>query len=206
MSKAALGVVAVLFQVTLSAAQAANTAVSAPVNHASLAAVTAYLNNLKTISARFMQVGPNGNVRTGHAIVQRPGKMRFQYDKPDPQLLVAGFGLLVYHDPQLDQTTNIPLSSTPLSILLDKTVRLSGKVTVTKVAHPPGEVQVSLVRTGKAQQGHLTLVFSTKPLQLRQWRVTDAQGQLTQVSLYDVHTVKPLPNRDFEYVSGFSHN
>ncbi|MCF3945889.1 outer membrane lipoprotein carrier protein LolA [Acidiphilium sp. AL] len=175
-------------------------------SQALLAQVSAYLNGLKTITARFMQVGPDGSVRTGKAIVQRPGKMRFQYDKPNPQLLVAGFGLLVYHDPQLNQTTNIPLSSTPLGILLAKTVQLSGPVTVTRVAQPPGEIQVTLIRTGKAAQGHITLVFSTDPLELRQWRVTDAQGQITQVSLYDLHATKPFPDKDFEYVQGFSHN
>jgi outer membrane lipoprotein-sorting protein len=171
-----------------------------------LTKVTNYLNGLKTITAKFMQVGPDGSVRTGKAIVQRPGKMRFQYDKPNPQLLVAGFGLLVYHDPELDQTTNIPLASTPLGILLDRTVRLSGKVTVTKISQPPGEVQVSLIRTGKAQQGHITLVFSTDPMELRQWRVTDNQGQLTQVSLYDLHDAKPFPDKDFEYIQGITPN
>jgi outer membrane lipoprotein-sorting protein len=188
-----------------SAAAAATLAPPAS-NSAVLAQVADYLNELKTITAKFMQVGPDGSVRTGQAIVQRPGKMRFQYDKPNPQLLVAGFGLLVYHDPQLDQTTNLPLASTPLGILLDKTIHLSGKVTVTKISQPPGEVQVSLIRTGKAQQGHITLVFSTNPMELRQWRVTDNQGQLTQVSLYDLHAAKPFPNKDFEYIQGITPN
>jgi len=177
-----------------------------PSDQSTIAAVEAYLNSLKTITARFMQVGSDGSVRTGQAIVQRPGKMRFQYDKPNAQLLVAGFGLLVYHDPQLDQTTNIPLSSTPLGILLDKHISLSGSVTVTKVSRPPGEIQVSLIRTDKPQQGHITLVFSTDPIELRQWRVTDAQGRLTQVSLYDLKDAKPFPDKDFEYVKGFSNN
>ncbi len=185
---------------------AAATPTPSGANSAVLTKVADYLNGLKTITAKFMQVGPDGSVRTGQAIVQRPGKMRFQYDKPNAQLLVAGFGLLVYHDPQLDQTTNIPLASTPLGILLDKTVRLSGKVTVTKVSQPPGEVQVSLIRTGKAQQGHITLIFSTDPMELRQWRVTDTQGQLTQVTLYDLHSAKPFPNKDFEYIQGITPN
>jgi outer membrane lipoprotein-sorting protein len=171
---------------------------------ATLAKLADYLNGLKTVTARFVQVAQDGGIRNGTAILQRPGKMRFQYDPPDPQLLVAGFGLLVYHDPQLNQTTNLPLSATPLGILLSKHVRFSGPVTVTKVERPPGEIQVSLVRTGKAAQGQLTLVFSTDPLELRQWQVRDAQGRTTQVSLYDLHATKPFPNKDFEYVAGFT--
>jgi len=163
--------------------------------------VSDYLNHLDTVTARFLQVAPDGGVRTGTAILQRPGKMRFQYDKPNPQLLVAGFGLLVYHDPELDQTTNIPLSSTPLGILLAEHVVLSGEgVTVTKISQPPGEVQISLIRTGKEAEGHLTLVFSTDPLELRQWQVTDSQGRTTDVSLYDLHRTKPFPDKYFEYI------
>ena len=172
-------------------------------DEATLSQVADYLNGLKTVTARFVQVAQNGSIRNGQAILQRPGKMRFQYDPPDPQLLVAGFGLLVFHDPQLNQTTNIPLAATPLGILLSKHVKFSGPVTVTKVERPPGEVQVSLIRTGKAAQGQLTLVFSSDPLELRQWRVRDAQGRTTQVSLYDLHAAKPFPDKDFEYVAGF---
>lgn len=169
-----------------------------------LSRVTDYLNSINTVTARFVQVAQDGSIRNGTAILQRPGKMRFQYDPPDPQLLVAGFGLLVFHDPKLNQTTNIPLSATPLGILLAKHVTLSGPVTVTKLEQPPGEVQVTLIRTGKAAQGHITLVFSTNPLELRQWQVTDAQGRTTQVSLYDLHATKPFPNKDFEYVPGYT--
>lgn len=170
-------------------------------NAAILAKVSAYLDGLKTVTAKFLQVAPDGSVRSGTAILQRPGKMRFQYDKPDPQLLVAGFGLLVYHDPQLNQTTNLPLSSTPLGILLAPQVHFSGNITVTKITQPPGEVQISLIRTGKAAQGHLTLIFSTDPLELRQWRVTDAQGATTQVSLYDLHAAPKFPDKDFRYIA-----
>lgn len=169
-----------------------------------LAKILIYLNNLKTVTARFMQVGPNGSVRTGSAIVQRPGKMRFQYDKPNPQLLIAGFGLVVYHDPELDQTSNIPLSSTPLGILLTKHITFSGPVTVAKMSTPPGEIQVTLIRSGKAEQGHITLVFSTDPIELKQWRITDAQGRITQVSLYDLKPSKPFPDKEFEYIPGLS--
>jgi outer membrane lipoprotein-sorting protein len=124
--------------------------------------------------------------------------MRFEYDPPDPQLLVAGFGLLIYNDPQLGQTTNIPLSATPLGILLAKHVVLSGAVTVTHIQRNPGEVEITLIRTGKAAAGSLTLVFTTDPLELHQWQVLDAQDRETRVSLYDIAPGGPFPNSLFE--------
>jgi outer membrane lipoprotein-sorting protein len=161
-----------------------------------------YLNSLTALTANFLQVAADGSTRTGKAWLQRPGKMRFEYDPPDKQLLVAGFGLLVYNDPQLDQTTNIPLGSTPLGILLAQHVVLSGAVTVTKVERDPGEDRITVIRTGKANEGSLTLVFGTDPLELRQWVVTDAQQRQTQVSLYDVAPGGPFPDSLFTFQGG----
>jgi outer membrane lipoprotein-sorting protein len=158
-----------------------------------------YLNGLTALTANFLQVAADGSTRTGKAWLQRPGKMRFEYDPPDPQLLVAGFGLLVYHDPDLAQTTNIPLSATPLGILLANKVQLSGDVTVTNIDREPGEIRLTLIRTGKAAEGSLTLVFNTGPLELRQWVVTDAQQKQTRVSLYDIAPGGPFPDSLFTY-------
>jgi outer membrane lipoprotein-sorting protein len=169
-----------------------------------IARIEDYLNAQTAITANFLQVAADGSTRTGKAWLERPGKMRFEYDPPDPQLLVAGFGLLVYRDPQLDQTTNIPLGSTPLGILLAKHVVLSGDVTVTNITRQPGEDDISLIRTGKVAEGSLTLVFGTDPLELRQWVVDDAQGRETRVSLYDIAQAGPLPDSLFQYNTGSS--
>ncbi len=168
-------------------------------DQALVAQIETYLNGLTALTANFLQVAADGSTRTGKAWLQRPGKMRFEYDPPDPQLLVAGFGLLVYHDPQLDQTTNIPLSATPLGILLAQHVVLSGAVTITNLQRNPGEIDVTLIRTGKASAGSLTLVFGTDPLELRQWKVLDAQARTTQVSLYDIAPGGPFPDSLFTF-------
>ncbi|MGP8026678.1 MAG: LolA family protein [Acidocella sp.] len=119
-----------------------------------------YLNDQKGLAANFLQVAWDGSTRTGKAWLQRPGRMRFEYDPPDPELLVAGYGVLVYHDPALNQTTYIPLGSTPLGILLANHVDLtSADVTVTAIDREPGEYDITLVRKNKVAQGTLTLVY-----------------------------------------------
>jgi outer membrane lipoprotein-sorting protein len=114
--------------------------------------------------------------------------MRFQYDKPSPLLLVAGHGLFVFYDRELKQVTNIPLSATPLGLLLRDHLTLSGDVTVTGIERLPGQIQVTLVRTASPGDGSLTLVFADNPLALRQWAVVDGQRQETRVTLYNVQT------------------
>lgn len=155
-------------------------------DRADLARIEAYLDALKTLKAHFLQVGPNGDVSEGTAWIDRPGKLRFEYDPPSPFLLVAGYGVGFFHDRQLGQTNNFPLSATPLGILLAEHVKLSGDVTVTAIDRDPGQIQVTLIRTGSPGDGSITLVFADTPLQLRQWTIDDAQHQRTSVSLYNI--------------------
>ncbi len=157
-------------------------------DEADIARVQAYLNTLHTLKARFLQVAPDGSVSQGEAWLDRPGRMRFQYDPPSPLLLVAGNGLFIFHDSELHQTTNLPLSATPLGLLLRDHLQLSGDVTVTRLSRLPGQLQVTLVRTHAPEDGSLTLVFTDPPLALRQWSVVNAQHQKTTVTLYNVET------------------
>jgi outer membrane lipoprotein-sorting protein len=155
-------------------------------DRADLARIGTYLDGLHTLKAHFLQVAPDGSTSEGTAWLQRPGRMRFQYDPPTPLLLVAGHGLFVYYDRQIQQTSNIPLGSTPLGLLLAEHVTFSGDVTVTGISRMPGQIQVSMVRTESPGDGSLTLVLADQPLALRQWMVVDAQGQETRVSLFNV--------------------
>jgi outer membrane lipoprotein-sorting protein len=166
---------------------------------ADLGRIQTYLNNTRSLRARFVQTAPNGGVSQGVALLQRPGKLRFQYDPPTPFLLVADHGVLVFHDSQLDQTSNIPLSQTPLGILLGDQISLSGEVTVTKFVRLPGQLQVSLVRTSTPGEGTLTLVFADNPLQLRQWSVVDQQGKTTSVAFTSMEPGASIDPRLFEF-------
>jgi outer membrane lipoprotein-sorting protein len=171
-----------------------------PQDTADLRRIEGYLDTLRTLKAHFLQVAPNGAVTEGTAWLDRPGRMRFQYDPPSPILLVAGHGLEVFYDKSLNQTTNIPMSQTPLGILLADHVRLEGDVTVTGMQRLPGQIQVSLVRTASPGDGTLTLVFADNPLTLRQWTVLDAQRQETRVTLYNVETGGKFDPKLFEFI------
>ncbi len=171
-----------------------------PQNQADLGRIEAYLDGMRSLKGRFLQVAPNGSISQGTVWLERPGRMRFQYDPPSPLLLVAGHGLVVFNDKSLNQTSNIPISQTPLGILLADHVHLGGDVTVTGVQHLPGQLQVSLVRTASPGDGTLTLVFADSPLALRQWTVLDAQHQETRVTLYDVQPGGSFDPKLFEFI------
>ena len=164
-----------------------------------VARVAAYLNAITTLKARFLQIAPDGATSQGTAWLQRPGRMRFQYDKPSPLLLVAGHGIVVFHDAELGQTSNIPLEKTPLGILLAPTVDLTGSVTVQRIERLPGQIALTLARTATPGDGQLTLVLADDPLLLRSWTVTDAQRNDTKVSLFDVDLGGVFDQTLFDY-------
>lgn len=151
-----------------------------------IARIVTYLNGIKTLKARFIQIAPSGASSTGRLWMERPGRMRFEYDPPSPLLLVAGHGLVIYHNSDLDQTTNIPLDKTPLGILLQDNLTLSGDVTVLQVARDEGAIALVLERTNSPGDGTLSLLFADDPLELRGWILRDAQGQETRIALDDL--------------------
>ncbi len=169
-------------------------------DRADVTRIEAALNAVRGLHARFFQVAPDGGTSGGQVWLVRPGQMRFQYDPPSPFLLVAGHGLLVFNDKQLKQTSNIPLGSTPLGLLLQDNLRLSGDVTIVSFVRAPGQLQVGIVRTKSPGDGVLTLVFADNPLALRQWTVVDAQRSETRVTLSAVELGGSYPASLFEFV------
>jgi len=183
----------------LGALPLARTAAQGTVDRAAVARVEAYLNALTTLRARFLQVAQTGASAQGTAWIYRPGRMRFDYDPPEPTLLVASGGQVLMYDRELRQPTTVPASSTPLGLLLRSDIRLSGDITVTATERRGGFLHVSLHRTNAAAEGRLTLSFQETPMQLRQWTVLDAQGRETRVTLYEIDTTTRPDTRIFDF-------
>lgn len=168
-------------------------------DRADLQRVEAYLNGLTTLRARFIQIAQNGATAQGTALIWRPGRMRFDYDPPEPLMLIANNGQFLHYDKELRQPSIVPVSSTPLGILLRDRISLSGDVTVTGLQREQGLLRVTLYRTGNPTEGRLTLVFAQEPLELRQWLVVDGQGRTTRVTLSAIETGIRLDRADFDF-------
>jgi len=156
-----------------------------PADQDDLARIERYLESIKTMVSRFQQIDQQGNLSSGRIFLARPGRLRVEYDPPARYLLVASGGALVYYDAEVDQLTTLPLSSTPAWFLLRSHISLTEGVTVIGFQHSPGALRVAVKDTEDPSMGSVLLVFEDQPLALRQWTVTDAQGNATQVVLED---------------------
>src|SRR6266481_6735759 len=107
--------------------------------------VSAYLDSIHTMRARFQQVAAGGGgLASGKIYLRRPGLMRVEYEPPMPVLLVADGFWVDYYDIQLGQLTQIPLSRTPIWFLLQETIKFTPVTTVTRIERSPGALRVSL--------------------------------------------------------------
>ncbi len=165
-----------------------------------IARIEDYLNRLGTVQARFLQISSNGGFAEGDIHISRPGKMRIEYDPPSPILIVANGRHLIYFDKELEQVSYMGLDSTPAGILLKEQVSfLGGGFTVTFFERSPGVLRLTLVKTDDPLEGSLSLVFNDRPMSLKKWIVTDAQGVVTTVSLMDVRFGAPLNPELFRF-------
>lgn len=164
-----------------------------------LARIESWLNGLESLSARFVQFAPDGGRASGDLLFERPDKMRLDYDPPSPILIIANGWELIYVDRELEQTSHILTSSTPLGFLLEDEISFSGDVTVDGFAKAAGQIQVTVTRTDEPGEGSITLFFADEPLELRRWAVTDAQGLTTHVVLEDVELDVAIDDDLFRY-------
>lgn len=149
---------------------------------AELARIEAYLNDLKTMQSRFVQISEDG-VANGEMFLKRPGDMRIEYDPPTPVLMVASGSFVMYHDSQLNETSYVPVSETPVAFLLDEEIRFDDRLTVTGFHSGPKVIEVTLVESENPARGRVTLTFEDEPLRLAKWQVVDAQGTRVDVAL-----------------------
>ena len=145
--------------------------------------IEAHLNDVRTLSADFVQVAPDGSISRGRFYLKRPGRLRFEYEPPAPVLIVADGVYVNYFDAELGQLSQIGVYSTPLGAVVAREIRLSGRIAVTSVERGAAVISLRTIDTTEPDRGTLTLTFSERPLELRKWEVTDFQGLTTAVTL-----------------------
>lgn len=155
--------------------------------------VSSYLSGLQNVSGNFVQVGPDGSRTTGDFYIQKPGKVRFEYDAPSPIAIVADGSSLVVRDRRLATQDIYPLSQTPLRFLLSDRIDLMRDTNLVGVSADDMYVSVTIEeKQPLIGTSRLMLMVGAKDNQLKQWTVTDPQGYDTTIAVYNLDTSKKL--------------
>lgn len=155
------------------------------------------LSRVETAQGDFRQVDPQGGVSTGEFALQRPGRMRFEYDDPVPILIAADGTNVAMRDEELETVDRVPLASTPLGLLLDDSLDFETEAEVLRVQREAGVTAITVVDPSEDTEGELTLLFDSASYELLGWQVLDANGGITRVELSNVRTGMSLNPRLF---------
>lgn len=162
--------------------------------------VEAYLTNLTTISAEFMQTEPSGAIAGGRFYLKRPGKMRWQYHPPTPIVLVSNGKTITYYDAELDQVNYIPIDDTLAGFLARDVIKLnSDSIMLTHFESKDAVIKATVIQKERPDEGALTMEFSDRPLQIRNMVIEDASGSQTRIQLQNAKFGLPLPDAVFKF-------
>jgi outer membrane lipoprotein-sorting protein len=158
--------------------------------------VSAYLSSMQQLVGDFVQLGPDGSRVRGEFYMQKPGKIRFEYEPPSRIEIVADGQSVVVRDRKLATQDLYPLSQTPLRFLLSDRIDLLRETNVVGVRVDDTfvtitiEEQQALIGTSR-----LMMMVGAKDFQLKQWTITDPQGYDTTVAVSNLDNSKrPDPN------------
>ena len=162
--------------------------------------IESYLNNIKTLKASFVQMASNGNTSEGKLYIEKPNKIRMEYDAPVNVLIVGDGDYIVYNDKDLDQITHIDYDDIPASLILSNTIKIDGKkLKITDFYKDSGTTEAVLEYADNKDIGPITLIFGNRPFELKQWKITDPQSVQITVSLYNAEKDETLPDNLFKF-------
>lgn len=173
---------AALLMVVPLAAQAKTIALN-PEQVEAINRISGYFNSFRTLKGEFTQVSPKGNMSTGTMYISKPGKMRFDYAAPNPFLLVSDGKWVTLKDRAKERGDQVPLSATPLRIVVAPEVDLLRDTNVLGFEQADGISQVVLEDKKGTVSGRITLVFDEGRNELQQWVIMDGKGRRTTVTL-----------------------
>jgi outer membrane lipoprotein-sorting protein len=158
-----------------------------------------YFNGMSSFTGDFVQTGEDGRRYKGKLMVERPGKMRFDYDPPAKVLILSDGTTVAIVDERLKTKDRYPLGQTPLKFLVQDRVDLGRDL---KLIRAKADEQTASVlvedKTTFGGTSRVNLLFDRATFNLKGWTVTDAQGTKTTVQVANITTGKNLSEKLFK--------
>ncbi|MFB9949771.1 outer membrane lipoprotein carrier protein LolA [Rhizobium puerariae] len=155
-----------------------------------------HFSSVKTMMGEFVQFGPRGEQTGGKFYIERPGKLRFNFENPSPIRVIADGRNVVIGNLKLKTWDIYPLSKTPLSLLLAERIDLGNQM-VRDVREETDLTTIVLGNKTVFGDSTITMMFDSKTYDLRQWTITDAQNKDTSVMIYNVQNGVNFDERVF---------
>ena len=152
-----------------------------------LTEISTSIGEIETARGRFFQAGADGEAE-GDFYLRRPGRVRFDYDAPSPLRIISDGATVAIEDSDLETQDRVPLSTTPLALLLDDTLDFQTEANVLDVRRANGVYVLTLEDRSGENEGLMTLFLEESDYAIVAWQIEDPAGGLTTVQLAGVET------------------
>ena len=152
----------------------------------SLQKINAFLNSYQTMKSDFTQISSKGQMAQGVLLINKPGKLRFEYAAPNPMLIVSDGRWLTIKNRVKEKGDQFPLSATPLRLVVSPQIDLAAETDVIGYDSKDGITSISLADRKSSMGGYIILVFDEQRNQLQQWVIVDGKNRRTTVQLANI--------------------
>jgi outer membrane lipoprotein-sorting protein len=157
-----------------------------------------YFNNMTSLVSDFAQTSADGRPFAGKLYLQRPGKLRFEYKNPGTLDVIADGTSVAVRDRKLATQDLYAIGQTPLKFLLRERIDLSRDLIVKGVVVDDTEVRIQLEdQSTLGGTSRITLIFDPFMETLRRWRIIDAQGGETTITLANIERGRKIDQNLF---------
>ncbi|WP_371431739.1 outer membrane lipoprotein carrier protein LolA [Novosphingobium sp.] len=161
------------------------------------------LRAITTMRANFVQTDRSGQSLSGVMTMKRPGKIRFQYERGVPLLIVSDGRALTLIDYEVRQVQRWPIRNSPLGALLDPSKDVARFARLIPTNHS-SVVSIEVRDTRHPEYGTITLIFIRKAsapggLELDSWVALDSQNKRTTVRLSGQQYGIDVPENTFRW-------
>lgn len=174
-----------------------------------LDAIQKQYESVSTFTAKFLQ---KSYVKTmnqaleakGEVQIKKPGKMKWIYNAPDPQILVSDGKVLWLYIPNEQQVTKVPVesiysSNTPALFLAGKG-KLTDTFNVVQVSRENDSIVVVLIPMHEDNSlDRLVLYADNKSYQIVGSTVYDKLGNKTEIHFSDIQVNVKIPEDTFRF-------
>lgn len=154
-------------------------------SHRAAQKIADHFTNVKTMMGEFVQFGPRGEQTGGKFYIERPGRLRFNYEPPADFRVIADGKSVALINNKMKTADLYSLRNTPLKLILDEEIDLSGNK-VKGVREEADLTTIQLADRNLFGNATIAMMFDPQTYDLRQWTITDAQGKDTTVMIFNV--------------------
>jgi outer membrane lipoprotein carrier protein len=171
-------------------------------------------DGIRSLRARFAQTSRNVGFdgvdapaaaapAKGKVEFAKPGRMRFEYESPEPSLVVSDGATLWIYDPTAKEVQVLPvsggfLSAAAIQFLLGEG-RLADTFVVTARSCAPERAVLDLSPRGEATYERIEIAVERSTGWIRETTVYDLLGNQTHLAFSDLETNAPAPAERFRF-------